>query len=204
MQALSSKFETDDDFDRVLLRKVGSGCKDSFTQLYERCYAPVTRFAYRTIQDPGMVEEVVNDSLFTVWEKASTFRGDSRVMTWILGITMRKCWQAIRANRVHSNNEELPEELPERTNELNLSHTQLTLATALNELSPEHRACVELAYSVGFSGEEIAEVMECPVNTVKTRLHHARKYLRDYFQRNDVKLNFSDFAKDVAPQDTNI
>lgn len=203
MQALSSKFETDDDLDRALLGKVGSGCKESFAALYERCYTPVTRFAFRYIQDERIVEEVVNDSLFVVWEKAATFRGDSRVMTWILGITMRKCWQALRVDKSQVLNDELPAELPEKSNELSRSHTQLTLVSALNALSPEHRACVELAYSNGFTGEEIAEIMDCPVNTVKTRMHHARKYLRSYFERDDIKLDFSDFAKDVSPSDTN-
>lgn len=189
MQSFSSRSRSENAINLALLTRVGGGCRNSFAELYERCYAPVTRFAFRYIQDAATVEEIVNDSMLIVWEKAAGFRGESRVMTWILGIVMRKCWQTLRRDKNQRLHDELPADLPALKNELDASHWQMDINLALEALSPEHRACVELAYNGGFSGEEIAEIMDCPVNTVKTRLHHARKYLKAFFSESDVELS---------------
>ena len=57
------------------------------------------------------------------------------------------------------------------------------LEAALSTLSPEHRAVVELALTQGYSYQQISDIAGCPVNTVKTRMFHARRHLREYFVR---------------------
>ena len=111
MRDLSSKAQIENELDLRLLEKAATGCKSSFSQLFERCYSQVMKFCYRYLQDPSIIEEVANDTMFTVWDKASTFRKDSRVRTWILSIATRKCWEAQRKANKHSDHDELPEQL---------------------------------------------------------------------------------------------
>ena len=58
------------------------------------------------------------------------------------------------------------------------------ITQALERLSAQHRSIIELAYYCGHSTQEIAEIAGCPVNTVKTRLFHARKKIREFVERN--------------------
>jgi RNA polymerase sigma-70 factor, ECF subfamily len=114
-----------------------------------------------------------------VWRKARSFRGDSQPSTWILGIAYRKARNAFRASARYAEKnlqvEQLPltDEKPSDTEEL-----RDWLGRALAELPIEQRLAVELCYELGHSCEEIAKIMDCPVNTVKTRLFHARAKLQ--------------------------
>jgi len=114
-----------------------------------------------------------------VWRKAGTFRGASQPSTWILGIAYRKARNAFRATaRLAEKNLQI-EQLP-LTNETPTDTEELRdwLGRALAELPVEQRLAVELCYELGHSCEEIATIMDCPVNTVKTRLFHARAKLQ--------------------------
>ena len=74
--------------------------------------------------------------------------------------------------------------------------TQQAVQSAMGQLSDEHRATLELAYHSGYSCEEIAQIMECPVNTVKTRLHYARKALRKTFDSAHDGMGYAQSAGD--------
>ena len=96
MTGENSQVRAENSIDVALLAKAGDGCRASFSQLYRRFYPVLTRFAYRYIQAPDAIEEVVNDTMLAVWQQATSFRGDSKVSTWIMGIAARKCWQAAK------------------------------------------------------------------------------------------------------------
>jgi RNA polymerase sigma-70 factor (ECF subfamily) len=114
-----------------------------------------------------------------VWRKAGSFRGDSQPSTWIFGIAYRKARNAFRLSaRLAEKN--LQAELEPLTSEepCNIEELRDWLAQALARLPVEQRLAVELCYELGHSCEEIAAIMSCPVNTVKTRLFHARAKLQ--------------------------
>jgi RNA polymerase sigma-70 factor (ECF subfamily) len=127
---------------------------------------------------------VANDTLFTVWQSAARFDGRSRVSTWVLGIAYRKTLKALsRRDRRTTPLEEtsFPEPPVEPVAEGRVARRELrvSLAHALAELSADQRAVLELAYFHDLSCAEIAGIVGCPVNTVKTRMFHARRKLRD-------------------------
>jgi RNA polymerase sigma-70 factor (ECF subfamily) len=115
-----------------------------------------------------------------VWRKAGDFRGDSQPSTWILGIAYRKARNAFRSSSriLAVENPEAPP--PPLTSEESLRTEELRdwLVHALVQLPVEQRLAVELCYELGYSCEEISTIMSCPVNTVKTRLFHARAKLQ--------------------------
>ena len=162
-----------------LIARIAEGDRKAFEELYYLYHRRLARFLTRLTRRYDIAEEVVNDTCWVVWRKAKTFRGDSQPSTWILGIAYRKARNAFRSSaRLAEKN--LQAELLPPTDEEPAGTEELRdwLTRALAELPVEQRLAVELCYELGYSCEEISKIMDCPVNTVKTRLFHARAKLQ--------------------------
>lgn len=178
---LKKRVNQKDEHDIVLLQKIATKDKVAFEELYRSYYPQLSRYLSRLMRRPEMVEEVVNDTLFVVWEKAAQFQGRSKVSTWITGIAYLKGIKAIDRLRMMPEQQcaglvEI-EELEADTNLINKLGLQEWLKSGLMMISADQRSVVELTYFFGCSYKEIAEIMDCPVNTVKTRMFHARRRL---------------------------
>ncbi len=164
-----------------LLQRVATKDKVAFEKLYARFYPQLTRYLSRLMRRPEMVEEVVNDTLFVVWEKADQFQGRSKVSTWVTGIAYLKGIKALDRLRMMPEQQaaslaeaENIEETQDLISRLGLGEW---LSSGLDQVSVDQRSVVELTYFSGYSYQEIADIMKCPVNTVKTRMFHARRRL---------------------------
>jgi RNA polymerase sigma-70 factor (ECF subfamily) len=173
----------EDDLD--LIRRVVGRDRQAFETLYHR-YAPVVyRYLWKLIRQRESVEEALNDVMMVVWETASRFNGTSRLSTWILGIAHNKALKA-RA-RSAKFDAELREAEPYGVEpsgpEDAWARRELAgaVARAIDSLPPEQGAIVELTFYHDLSYAEIAKVVGCPVNTVKTRMFHARRRLASLF-----------------------
>ncbi len=168
--------------DSAALVAVIGGDRAAFTELYRRYYPRLMDFLGRMVNHRELAEEVVNDTMYTVWSAGSSFAGRSKVSTWIFGIAYKKALKRLERDR------RFPTETLDHTNELaadvdlaaevNGAELNRHLNHALTRLSPAHRSVVELTYLMDYSYEEIADIVGCPVNTVKTRMFHARTHLR--------------------------
>jgi RNA polymerase sigma-70 factor, ECF subfamily len=162
-----------------LIARVAEGDRKAFEELYHLYHRRMARFLTRLTRRYDLAEEVINDTFWIVWRKAHTFRGESQPSTWILGIAYRKARNAFRASARLAEKNLPAEELPLTTAEpADTEELRDWLGRALAELPVEQRLAVELCYELGHSCEEIAAIMDCPVNTVKTRLFHARAKLQ--------------------------
>ena len=159
-----------------LLRQVAAGDRTAFKELYLIYHRRLARFLMRMTSRHDLIEEVINDTLWTVWLKAGDFRGDSLVSTWIVGITYRRALKALR--RHGAPRPMLVEEVAVARPAQQEDENRQWLGQALAELPLEQRMVMEFSYLMGHSCEEIAQIMQCPVNTVKTRMFHAREKLR--------------------------
>lgn len=172
-----------DHSDAILLRQVAAGDRQAFRTLYERFYHQILRFICRITRRFDVAEEGVNDVMLVVWRDAASFRGRSRVSTWIMGIAYRTALKlAERSRRQHERFPStdpmcLGDTQPDEAAHPETRELQDWLAAALEQLSAEHRAVVELTYYHGYSYAEIARIVDCPVNTVKTRMFYARERL---------------------------
>ncbi len=171
----------------ALIRRIAQRDREAFAELYRLYHRRLVSFLLRFTRRMDLVEEIYNDVMLVVWQKAGGFRGQSRVSTWVLGIAYRKALKALK--RQQSRPEELPIEDVvlvdgERPDQV-AGRRQLRerLQAAMSHLSPEHRAVVELTYYHGYSYPEIARIVGCPPNTVKTRMFHARRRLRRILPR---------------------
>ena len=165
---------------RALLRRVAQREKEAFRTLYHALYPQLGRYLFRLTGRADDVDELLNDVMWVVWEKAAAFRGESQVTTWVLGIATRKTYRWHAQRRRQQTLVELQAETLAVADTVDVGRDDLS--ASLEQLSSEHRQTLELAYYFGYSCEEIARIMECPLGTVKTRLHYARKRLRQLLE----------------------
>lgn len=166
--------------DQQLLQQIIARDVRAMDSLYERYLPRISRFLYRVVQDAEAIPEVVNDVMLTVWTNAGKFRGDSAVSTWILGIAYRK---GLDAGRKQQRYREVLSTVPDEGRQAPSGIAELLanrdLDVLLTSLSPEQRAVAELSFGFGYSYPEIADILEIPVNTVKTRMFYARQLMQE-------------------------
>nr|WP_243415130.1 sigma-70 family RNA polymerase sigma factor [Altererythrobacter segetis] len=165
----------------LLLEKIRRGDRSAFEALYRAYHPRLTRFLLRLVRRPQLVEEALNDTLMVVWQRPDSFHGGSKLSTWIFAIAYRKAMKALgRFDDPREDPEgfERADEGPgPEENSAGVLRRDL-LARAMDELSPAHRAVVDLTYYHELDYNEIARILDCPVGTVKTRMFHARRQLR--------------------------
>lgn len=164
-----------------LLGHIAKGDKQAFDVFYRRYHPRLARFLERVTRRPGLVEELLNDTLLVVWDRAASFNRRSKVSTWVFAIAYRKAlkallrWdQALPAEALEQSVDQGPG--PEQL--LGQQQLHAALQEALDGLSAEHRAVVDLTYFHGLAYGEIAAIVDCPPDTVKTRMFYARRRLR--------------------------
>jgi RNA polymerase sigma factor (sigma-70 family) len=169
-----------------LLRRVAAQDRTAFEAVYALYYRRLFAYILKVTRRAEMVEEVLNDVMLVIWRKAASFDGRSRPSTWIFGIAYHKALKALAQRAAApstpsgASEEERAEPVYEQQPDSLVERRELasTLGRALHALSPEQRTVVELTYFYELSYQEIAEIVGCPVNTVKTRMFHARRRLK--------------------------
>jgi RNA polymerase sigma-70 factor (ECF subfamily) len=168
--------------DAELISRIVEHDLRAFEALYRAYHPRLTRFLINILRRAHLVEEVLNDTLLVVWRKPERYNGRSKVSTWIFAIAYRKALKALRRQDepVEDKDADLRasgEAGPEQ--QMGRRQVQAALLSAISELSTEQRAVVDLTYFHEIGYREIAELMDCPVDTVKTRMFHARRHLKN-------------------------
>ena len=189
------------DRDIELVARIATGDKRAFETLFTVYGERVFRYAHRMISDVSRAEEVTNDVMMEIWKNAGKFEGRSKVSTWILGITRHLALNAVRGKKLDTMDiDDAPEIADEsqsaQAGALDRDRDALArdLRDALDHLSNDHRDVIELTFFQGCSYQEIAEIVGCPENTVKTRMFHARKQLKEILTRLGVDLSALEIA----------
>jgi RNA polymerase sigma-70 factor (ECF subfamily) len=171
------------DREREWLRRIAGGDRAAFEALYRAYHRRVFGYLFRMVGSADRADELASDVLLEVWTSAGRFKGESRPSTWIFGIARFKALSSLRRNEpatVEVEEIENIEDAGESQDAMLITASmQQAVRSALATLSPPHREVMELTFYDGFSYPEIAEILKCPVNTVKTRMFHARKQLRE-------------------------
>jgi RNA polymerase sigma-70 factor (ECF subfamily) len=169
----------DAEADRQLLARIAARDARAMKELYVRYCRRVGAFLTRITRRGELVDEMINDTFMVVWTQAHAFRDEAQVSTWIFGIAYRRGLTSVRHETRAQAHKQMPtrhgdevDDAPERADQIEW------LVHALDQLPFEQRAALQLTYWLGLSCEETAAVMQCPTNTVKTRMLYARRKLR--------------------------
>jgi len=166
--------------DEALVAKVAAGNRLAMQALFARHYIRVYRFVLRLIGNEAVAEDVTSEAFLCVWQQADRFEARSTFATWLLAIARNKAMTELRHRRDALSDEEEdeaadPADDPEAAYAAH--HRGAVLRACLARLSREHRAIIDLVYYHEKSVQEVAEIMDIPRNTVKTRMFYARRKL---------------------------
>jgi len=170
----------------ALLQRIVEGDTHAFEMFYKLYYPRLFRFILRTTRQPDHIEELIQETLLLVWQKPERFNHTCKISTWVFGIAYYKALKSISRAARSSNNldvDELCETIADPlANLAENTETQDWLNCALDILPADQRAVIELTFYHGLPYQEIAKILDCPENTVKTRMFHARKKLQAFAQ----------------------
>ena len=173
-----------DSAEQALVVRVARGDREAFDQLFRQYHPQLFRFAFRLTSSYGLAEEVSNDVMMVVWQNADSFRGDSRVSTWVFGIAYRCGLKGLRRRKFKW--------VPIRDTDAVDRHTDSRfergdwIDRGIDGLPADQKLTVLLVYYVGLTCEETAEATGVPAATVRTRMFHARKKLKAALEKSAV------------------
>jgi len=168
--------------DQYLVILAQAGSRDAIERLAQRWTPRLLRFATRTVGRPELARDIVQETWLAVIRGLRGLVDPSRFPAWIYGIAHRKCIDAIRMKqRWRKLTDEAQREVSVMIDSTGSKTGEaLDLATAIDRLSDEQRSVVALFYGEDLSVVEIAEILAIPAGTVKSRLFHAREFLKKH------------------------
>ncbi|KZE95083.1 ECF RNA polymerase sigma factor SigK [Agromyces sp. NDB4Y10] len=168
-----------------LLVAAGAGDRDAFGALYDRMSARIFGLVRRLVVDPAQAEEVTQDVFLEIWQTAPRFdRERGSAISWMFTLAHRRAVDRVRSAqsahdrdlRIGARDLDVPVDTVAESAEVRIEHERAR--GALAELSDLQRECVALAYYGGLTQSEIAERLDVPLGTVKTRLRDGMIRLR--------------------------
>ncbi|MBV8172288.1 MAG: sigma-70 family RNA polymerase sigma factor [Candidatus Eremiobacteraeota bacterium] len=165
-------------------------------ELYDRYARPAYALAYRIVGERGAAEDVVQDAFLSAWRQAKSYRRErGNPRTWLMAIVHHRAIDRIRASAASSTTLSL-EELPDGPSEAPGVWQQVwaglrsdAVRQALDQLPPEQKKSLELAYFSGYTQSQIAELMGVPLGTVKGRMRMGLQKLRAWLETPELGLS---------------
>jgi RNA polymerase sigma-70 factor (ECF subfamily) len=192
--------------DQTLMRLASHQDENALGELYERFSRLVYSIALNTLNDPALAEEITQDVFLRVWKSARTYRAESgKVVTWMAGITRNRAIDEIRRLNVRPEAKlavwepddlDLVDESMDVEGKVELIQQQNRVRQAISQLPIEQQQALAYAFFQGYSHREIAEVLNEPLGTIKTRIRLAMNKLRTVLDETGLKVE-SDTSKDA-------
>jgi RNA polymerase sigma-70 factor, ECF subfamily len=166
--------------DRALLAAHLAGDADAFGELVARHRDRLWAVALRTLGDPEDAADAVQNALISAYRGAASYRGDAAVTTWLHRIVVNACLDLVRRRKVRVT-DPLPEDESRHpadpADPIAARDTAMVVEQALATLPPDQRAALVLVDIEGYPVEEAAQMLDCPVGTVKSRCSRGRARL---------------------------
>lgn len=190
---MTARSKADDD--APLLTAARAGDSDAFGRLVDRHRDRVYGVAFRIVGNADDAMDIAQEAFVKAWRSLPRFRGGSAFFTWIYRITTNLALDHVRRSRVHTVEYDdamlaetlpglspAPSSNPSPRRETMQAETRQAIEEALAQLTPEHRAVVVLREMEGRSYQEIAQILGCRIGTVMSRLHYARRRMRELLE----------------------
>ncbi len=178
--------------DSELIERITRRDTSALSELYDRYSRLVYSIALRVLGDAETAEEITQDVFVLVWQKASSYDlNQGKLMTWIASIARNRSIDQIRRRRARPEGysiawEDCCEDDPDHQPEVEIGmmdhHQRSVLVRSVNALPAEQRQALSLAFFYGMTQQEIAERLNQPLGTVKTRIRLALQKLRTVIQ----------------------
>jgi RNA polymerase sigma-70 factor (ECF subfamily) len=184
---------TDRDIDRQLVARAQRGDKQAFELLVEKYQRKLARLLSRFIRDPAEVEDVTQEAFIKAYRALPAFRGDSAFYTWLyrIGINTAKNYLMAMGRRAPTSTEVEADEAEGfeeggQLRDINTPESVLlsneiaqTVNATIEGLPEELRRAIQMREIEGLSYEDIAQAMNCPIGTVRSRIFRAREAIAE-------------------------
>lgn len=184
---------SDRDIDRQLVARAQRGDKQAFSLLVEKYQRKLARLLSRFIRDPAEVEDVTQEAFIKAYRALPAFRGDSAFYTWLyrIGINTAKNYLMAMGRRAPTSTEVDADEAEgfeegEPLRDINTPESVLlskeiaeTVNSTIEKLPEELRKAIQMREIEGMSYEDIAQAMDCPIGTVRSRIFRAREAIAE-------------------------
>ena len=180
--------------DVALVGLIANGDRDAMRRLFGRHKERVFRFLLRRVDNEANAEDLLSEVFIEIWRNAGRFEARSEVSTWLLAIARNKAVSTLRRRAPDEADEqeleciEDPADGPEAA--LQNSERSKLLRDCLGKLSPAHREIIDLIYYHGRTIDDAARIIGIPLNTVKTRMFHARKRIGEMLAARGLQRAF--------------
>jgi RNA polymerase sigma-70 factor, ECF subfamily len=184
---------SDREIDRQLVTRAQQGDKQAFNLLVEKYQRKLARLLSRFIRDPAEVEDVTQEAFIKAYRALPAFRGDSAFYTWLyrIGINTAKNYLMAMGRRAPTSTDVEAEEAEgfeegEQLRDINTPESVLlsneiaeTVNSTIEQLPEELRRAIQMRELEGMSYEDIAQAMDCPIGTVRSRIFRAREAIAE-------------------------
>lgn len=182
--------------DQTLIRLIARSQENAFSELYDRYSRLVYSMALNILGEPAGAEEITQDVFIRIWENADSYKAEkAKVVTWITSMTRYRSIDVIRRKKVrpegHTVSWDIRDMEPARDQsnqtdvelQVEIIQKKQRVRKALALLPEEQRQTLSYAYFMGYTQQEIANIMGEPLGTVKTRIRLAMKKLRQMLEQ---------------------
>lgn len=173
--------------EKRLMERVAAGDSTAFRDLYDLSYGKVARYVQKVVRDTGLIDDILVQTYTVAWQNSAAFKGDGRITTWLIGIARNIIFREYRKMKNHVPFEEEYGAADTQSQfQVEIESTKAAMKAALQTLKAKHREILELVFYQEFSYLEVANLIDVPVNTVKTRVFHAKQALKDVLERQNI------------------
>lgn len=187
---LSAMLRRGESAEAALLRRARDGEREAISVLVNRHRTRLTNLAFQITRDREAAEDAAQEILSRALDKLPSFRGESEFASWLYRLTLNFCLEKRRLDqrRAEITAEHLGEELRQTASPERQLETRELIERALDALSEPQRVALLLREWQGFSYQEIAEILQLPIGTVRSRLSHARRQFQEAYEKQQSEV----------------
>ncbi|NBI30180.1 RNA polymerase sigma factor [Chengkuizengella marina] len=174
---------------KQLVAKVSEGDMDSFQTLYKEFVQKVTGYLKLRLNDPHIIEDILQEVFLAVWRGADKYNKKSTVSTWIISIAKHKLMDRYRSKYNNEKNTRLEnlQNFPKSEDFSNQILDEISIQKALESLKSNEQELTYLVFYMKMSYKEISELLKIPEGTVKSRVYQLKKQLRKSLEKGVLK-----------------
>ena len=172
--------------DEAFIARLKERSEAAFSQLYDNYSGALYGVLVRMLNNEELAQDALQEGFVKIWKNIDSFDpGRGNLFTWMLNIVRNHAIDQLRSKNLKQKIQKLDDNVRNinKSNNTAIDDDHILVKELVDKLKPEHKQLIEMAYFMGYTQEELAEELNMPLGTVKTRARAALSQLRKYFEK---------------------